>query len=151
MSEFEFRTVPLQHTAVVKVTTAMDKIGESMGTAFASAFAAIGKAGIAPAGPPTCKYTAWTEDSVSYEAGVPVALPFAADGDVVAGEIGGGEVAVGMHVGPYGGLSQTYGKMQAWIESQGRKPAEVMWEAYVNDPDQTDPAELATEIFWPVE
>ena len=107
MSEFEFRTVPLQHTAVVQVTTTPDRIGETMGEAIGKAFAAVGKAGVAPVGPIITKYTAYSEESVSYEIGVPVAAPFAGDGDVVAGQIGGCEAAVGMHVGPYDTLGET--------------------------------------------
>jgi effector-binding domain-containing protein len=151
MSEFEFRTVPLQHTAVVVVTTSTDRIGERMGEAFGKVFAALGKADIAPAGPAVCKYTAFSGDSVTYEAGVPVAAPFSGDGEVVAGEVGGCSAAFGMHVGPYDKLVETYGRMQAWLEGQGRKPGSVMWESYLDDPDTTPAAELRTEICWPAE
>jgi effector-binding domain-containing protein len=151
MSGFEFRTVPLQHTAVVKVTTTTDKIGESMGEAIGKAFAAVGRAGAAPIGPVMTKYTAYSEESVSYETGVPVAAPFAGDGEVGAGEIGGCEAAVGMHVGPYDTIGQTYGQLQAWIESQGRTPSVVMWESYLDDPQTTDASKLRTEVFWPLE
>ena len=122
-----------------------------MGEAFGKVFAAVGKAGRQPAGPPMCKYTAYSEETVSYEAGVPVAAPFSGDGDVVAGEIGGCSAAVGMHVGPYDKLAETYGRMQTWLEGQGRKPSTVMWEAYLDQPDTTPPAELRTEIYWPAE
>jgi effector-binding domain-containing protein len=149
MSEFEFRTIPLQHTAVVRVTTSTEKIGETMGEAIGKAFAGVGKAGVPPTGPVICKYTAFSDGSVTYEAGVPVAAPFADEGEVVAGEIGGDVVAVGMHVGPYDKLVETYGRMQAWIESQGKKPSTVMWEAYLDDPGETEPSQLRTEIFWP--
>ena len=151
MSRFEFRSVPLQHTAVVRVTTPPDRISQTMGPAFEAAFAALGAAGVAPAGPACCKYTAFSEDSVTFEAGVPVAAPFAGDGEVVGGEIGGCTAAVGLHVGPYDRLAETYGEMQAWLEGQGRKPATVMWESYLNDPDTTAPEELRTEIYWPPE
>lgn len=151
MPEFEFRTLPLQHTAVVGVTTPTDKIGETMGEAIGKAFAAIGKAGVAPAGPVICKYTEWSEGSVTYETGLPVAEPFPGEGEAEAGEIGGCEAAVAMHVGPYDKLVETYGKLQAWIEGQARKPSKIMWEAYLDDPDETDPSQLRTEIFWPVE
>ncbi len=122
-----------------------------MGEAFAKVFARLGEAGVAAAGPPMCKYTAYAEDSITYEAGLPVAEPFGGEGDVVAGEIGGGKAAVGMHIGPYGKLGETYGQMQAWLEAQGLKPSTVMWESYLNDPDTTEPEQLRTEVYWPVE
>ena len=151
MSDFEFRSAPLQHTAVVVVTTSTERISESMGEAFSKAFAAVGQAGVKPVGPAICKYTDWGEDSVIFEAGVPLAAPFVGGEEVVAGEIGGCVAAVGMHVGPYGKLVETYGRMQSWIEGLGREPSTILWEAYLNDPDTTPPAELRTEIHWPVE
>jgi effector-binding domain-containing protein len=151
MAEFEIRDVPRQDTAVVHVSTEIANIGSSMGEAFHKAMAAVGKAGVAPAGPPMCKYLAYSGDRVEYEAGVPVAAPFAGDDDVRAGEVGGCQAAVAMHVGPYDKLGETYGKLQAWIESQGKKPSAVMWESYLSDPQTTDPSEIRTEIFWPFE
>ena len=151
MSEFEFRSVPSQPTAVVVVTTSTARIGEAMGEAFGAVFAAVGKAGVAPVGPAMCKYTAFSADSVTFEAGVPVAIPFAGDGAVVGSEVGGGTAAVGIHVGPYDKLSETYGRMQAWLEAQGKTPSSVMWESYLNDSDSTPPEELRTEIYWPAE
>ena len=151
MSQFEFRSVPRQHTAVVVVTTPTARISEAMGQAFGTVFAAVGRLGATPVGPAMCRYTAYTEESVTFEAGVPVAEPFPGDGDVVGSEIGGVEAAVAVHVGPYDTLAQTYGALTAWIESRGRRPGSVMWELYLNDPDTTPPDQLRTEIFWPAE
>ena len=151
MSQFEIRVMPRQQTAVVVVTTPTGSISGAMGQAFGTVFAALGRLGIAPAGPALCKYTAYSEESVTFEAGVPLAEPFAGDGDVVGSEVGGVEAAVAVHVGPYDTLTRTYGALQSWIESQGRKPGVVMWELYLNDPDTTPPDQLQTEIYWPVE
>jgi effector-binding domain-containing protein len=150
MSDIEMRETPVQHTAVVRVTTTTDRISHAMGGAFEKVFAALGKAGVAPSGPAITKYTHYSEQEVTFEAGVPVAAPFPGDGDVVAGEIGGCTAAVTTHVGPYSGLAETYGKLQAWMEAAGHKPSMMMWEAYQNDPDTTEPQQLRTEIFWPV-
>ena len=80
-----------------------------------------------------------------------VTAPFTGDGEVAAGELGGGEAAVGMHVGPYDTLHETYSAMQAWIVSQGRRPSSSMWEVYLTDPEQEpDPAKWQTEVYWPV-
>jgi effector-binding domain-containing protein len=152
MPEFEIRSVPRHDTAVVRVSTPTDQISQAVGPAMGAAFAAVGKAGAIPVGPPLCKYLTYSETSVEFETGVPVAAPFPGDGDVRAGEVGGCEAAVGVHVGPYDTIGQTYQKLQAWIEGQGRKPATVMWESYLTDPQQEpDSSKWRTEICWPVE
>jgi AraC family transcriptional regulator len=152
MAQFEFRTIPHQHTAVVRVRTTPEGIPQAMGEAIPKAFHAVTRAGSQPAGPPFTKYTSFDESSVEFETGLPVTAPFGGLDDVVAGELGGCEAAVTMHVGPYDTIGQTYGALQGWIESQGRRPSAIMWERYLSDPDaEPDPSKWMTEVVWPVE
>jgi effector-binding domain-containing protein len=152
MPQFEFREVPHQDTAVVHAKVPRDGIAEAMARALPAAFAAVGRAGGQPVGAPFAKYLAFGDDGVEFEAGIPVATPFARDGDVQPGEIGGGTAAFAVHAGSYETLGETYATLRTWIEGQGRTPSTTMWESYVTDPgDMADPSALRTEIYWPVE
>ena len=151
MAQFEIRTIPLQHTAVVHVRTTPKDISQAMGEAFPKAFAAVANAGVQPAGPPFTKYTFYSESSVECETGVPVAGPFAGIDDVVPGELGGCKAAVTMHVGPYDTIGATYGALQGWMADQGHKPSAIMWEHYLSDPAaEPDSSKWQTEVIWPV-
>jgi effector-binding domain-containing protein len=151
MSQFEIRPVPRQHTAVVHLHCRPEDISTTMGGGFGRVFAAIGKAGVVPAGPVFARYFEFSDQSVDFECGVTVAMPFPGEGDVQPGELGGGVAAVGMHIGPYDTLAQTYGQLQAWIASQGRQPGSSMWEVYLTDPEEEpDAARWRTEVYWPV-
>jgi AraC family transcriptional regulator len=151
MSQFEIRDVPLQDAAVIHLSCRPDAISETMGPAFGKLFESVGRSGGVTAGPVFARYFAFSDDLVDYECGIALAAPYTWNGEVQAGQIGGCEAAVGMHIGPYDRLPETYAAMQAWIEGQGRKPGAVMWEVYLNDPDQVpDPAEWRTEVYWPV-
>ena len=91
------------------------------------------------------------EAPFEFEAGVPVATPIAGGDEVQPGELGGVEAAVGMHIGPYDTLEQTYTAMMEWITTQGRTVAGPMWETYLTDPDtEPDPQAWRTEVFIPV-
>ena len=90
MPRFEFRVVPRQGTAVVHVNVPREGIAGAMADALPATFAAVGRAGGQPAGPPFAKYFRFDEEGVEFEAGIPVAMPFVRDGDVQPGEIGGG-------------------------------------------------------------
>ena len=150
MSDYEIRSIPRQDTAVVAVTSPLDGISESMGKAFEKTFHALGDAGVGPAGPPFARYFNM-EEPFEYEAGVTVSTPFAGSDEVKPGEIGGVEAAVGMHIGPYDTLEQTYTAMMEWITRQGRTVAGPMWETYLTDPDtEPDPQAWRTEVFIPV-
>ena len=153
MSEFEIRSVPRQDTAVVRVTTTPEAIAESMGQALSKAYAAATSSGGAVVGPPFTRYFSFGE-TIDYEAGVPVAAPFepAGDDEVKPAEIGGGEAAVAMHVGPYDTISETWEALSTWVETQGRKVASPPWEAYLTDPStEPDPANWRTEVYQPLE
>ena len=150
MSSSQIRFVPRQDTAVVAVTSPLDGISESMGKAFEKIFQALGAAGVEPAGPPFARYFNMDEP-FEFEAGVPVATPFAGGHEVKPSAIGGVEAAVGMHVGPYDTLGQTYTAMMEWITAQGRSVAGPMWETYLTDPStEPDPQAWRTEVFIPV-
>lgn len=151
MSQFEIRQVPHQDTAVIHMRCRPEDISATMGEAFGRIFAAVGQAGATPAGPVFTRYFEFGPESVDFECGVAVAAPFPGLGDVQPGELGGGEAAVGLHIGPYDSLHVTYSQMQAWIVAQGRRPASTMWEVYLTDPEEEpDPARWRTEVYWPV-
>jgi effector-binding domain-containing protein len=152
MSEFEIRDVPRQDTAVIHLSCPPDAISTTMGPAFGRLFASVGRSGGVPAGPVFARYFSFSEELVDFECGVALVAPYSADGDVTASHIGGCQAAVGLHVGPYDRLHESYAAMQAWIEAHGRRPGAVMWEVYLSDPgSEPDPATWRTEIFWRVE
>lgn len=64
-------------------------------------------------------------------------------------EIAGGEFAVLTHVGPYAQLCFAYQWLYGeWLPTSGRETGDApVFEVYMNDPRETAPAELVTEIW----
>jgi AraC family transcriptional regulator len=88
---------------------------------------------------------------MTIECGVPLAMPGAGDGDIVAGELPGGPVASTVHAGPYEQLGETYRALERWMVEQGLRPAGAPWESYVTDPaEHPDPADWRTLVHWPI-
>ena len=92
-------------------------------------------------------------EKIRYDACVTVGDDFNAEGDVGVQTLPGGEFAVVTHEGPYEGLSQTYAALFGqWLPSSGRElRSEPSLEFYFNDPDGTDPEDLLTDIYAPLE
>jgi AraC family transcriptional regulator len=92
-------------------------------------------------------------EKIRYDACVTVDSDFAAEDDVGVQTIGGGEYAVTTHVGPYEMLGQTYAKLLGqWLPRSGRElRSEPSLEFYLNAPESTDPQDLITDIFAPLE
>jgi AraC family transcriptional regulator len=59
-------------------------------------------------------------------------------------------VASIIHRGPFSTIGDTYNKLKSWIASNGYKVAGPCEEVYLTEPGNTPPAELMTEIRFPV-
>jgi effector-binding domain-containing protein len=158
MSEFEIRDEPRRRTAVVHGSLAPDGIPAFMSRAFPAVFHAITAAGFVPGDAPFSRYFAFGPDRIELETGAPIAdvpgLPeraFEGGGEVQPGELPAGPVAVGVHTGPYETIGETYRRMLAWVDEQGREPSGAMWEVYLTDPSaEPDPAKWRTRVFIPL-
>lgn len=66
-------------------------------------------------------------------------------------EVPGGKHAVALHKGPYAELPRTYDALFAWLAASGEEPADApLFEVNLNNPSNTAPAELLTEICLPL-
>ena len=92
-------------------------------------------------------------EKVRYDACITVDSDFVAQDDVGVQTIGGGEYAVTTHVGPYHLLGQTYAQLLGqWLPRSGRElRSEPSLEFYLNAPESTDPQDLITDIYAPLE
>ena len=72
------------------------------------------------------------------------------EGDIQAGEIPGGMAATCMHIGPYDKITAAYEALGQWMQSNGRQGTGVCYEIYLNDPQQTPPEQLQTQILFPI-
>lgn len=151
MPDIEIRSIPRQHTAAIRISSPTEQIAEAMSGAFPKLYEAITAAGAVPAGPPLARYFSFGGPVIEFECAAPVANPFTAEGEVEPGEIGGGEAAVTMHVGPYDTIGETWESMAEWVKQQGREMVGPGWESYLTDPGaEPDPAKWMTEVFMPV-
>lgn len=90
---------------------------------------------------------------VRYDACVTVDRNFVPEGEMGVQEIEGGEYAVVTHFGAYGKFGETYAKLLGeWLPRSGRalRTAPCL-EVYLNDPEGTDPEDLLTDIYAPLE
>jgi len=91
-------------------------------------------------------------DKLRYDACIGVPDKFEPEGEIGVQEIAGGPYAKTVHKGPYERIGQTYAALMGqWIPAQNREPANApCLEVYLNNPQQTPPEELMTEVFVPL-
>ncbi len=92
-------------------------------------------------------------EKIRYDACITVDDDFVAEGEVGVQTLAGGDYAVVTHTGPYNTVGQTYTKLFGqWLPQSGRElRSEPSLEFYLNDPESTDPADLLTDIYAPLE
>lgn len=103
---------------------------------------------IVPDGPPLALYRDYHEGTVTLDVGFPVPESGAgkATGEIMAGQTPSGPAYKAVHRGPYDTLVETY---EALEDSGTLRPPLLSWEVYVNDPADTAPRDLVTEIYFP--
>lgn len=156
----EYIDFPGTPTAVVRrEALPVAEMVEFMDSTFRALGAAIGAGLVAPTGPAFSRYDTEFTDTVTIEAGFPIAEPLA--GPIEAAEPGGPtvvgsslpacELATAKHIGPYDGLPEAWAEFAGRIAASGRALGMPVWEAYDTEPTpDTDPATLVTGLAVPV-
>ena len=148
----ERREMTAQLFLFVRLKVARSEISKAIAEGLGKAFPYVMQAGLPIAGRPTARYLTSGPGLLDMQVGVPIAVPALGAGDVQAGELPGGAIAVGLHAGPYDQLSDTYAAMERWMDANGYRPSGGPWESYVTDPgDVPDTKDWRTEVYWPIE
>jgi AraC family transcriptional regulator len=92
-------------------------------------------------------------ERIRYDACVTVDESFVPEADIGTQIIAGGDYAMTTHFGPYHKLGETYAQLfGAWLPRSGRELRAVpCFEVYLNDPQTTEPEDLLTDIYIPLQ
>jgi AraC family transcriptional regulator len=92
-------------------------------------------------------------EKIRYDACVTVDETFVPEGEIGVQVIPGGEYAVTTHFGPYQKLGDTYTRLLGqWLPRSGRELRSTpCFEVYLNDPQSTEPEDLITDIYAPLQ
>jgi AraC family transcriptional regulator len=92
-------------------------------------------------------------EKIRYDACVTVDRDFQPRNEVGVETLAGGDYAITTHLGPYENLNQTYARLFGqWLPASGRElRSEPSLEVYLNAPESTDPEDLVTDIYAPLE
>ncbi|HZM58727.1 MAG TPA: AraC family transcriptional regulator [Vicinamibacterales bacterium] len=147
----ERRDLAAQPFLFVRLKAGRHEIANAIAEGLGKAFPYVMQAGLPIAGRPTARYLTAGPGLFDMQVGVPVAVSSPGAGDVQAGELPGGPIAVGVHAGGYDQLGETYAAMERWMDANGYRPGGAPWESYVTDPGEfPDSKDWRTEIYWPV-
>ena len=147
----EKKTLAPQQVLVMKRTIKPDGIAPALSEMFPALVGYAHRSGIAMAGPLFARYLTMGRDEWIIEAGIPVAGPASAEGEIKAETLPGGPAAVAVHSGPYDKLREAHQAIHEWLKAQKLEAAGPPRESYLTDPGQhPDPKDWKTEVIVPL-
>lgn len=133
-----------------RVHARLDAVGTVVPAAYAELFAALREAHVTPAGMPFLVASEPSGGEMDIELGVPCADP-PARGDLIAGTLPGGRVAVHTFTGRYEDIGPVYMSLAEWIRVSGLESAGPPREVHLTGPeDVARPEDHVTEVVWPI-
>lgn len=141
---------PAQPTLAIRTRTPVQSLPQVLGQAYGAIMQYAGRLGFQPSGAPFVAYYNMNMEDLDIEIGFPFEQRPAGKGNVLASEIPGGKAAACLHVGPYDQVGAAYEALHQWMQAEGHMPTGVAYEFYLNDPQVTPPAELQTQVVFPL-
>lgn len=149
--------VPAMTVAYVSRNSAVAEIATTIGAAYGTVNAFLAAHDLQPNGVPLAITSAWDEKTWTFDAGVPVSGPPAAlaaarkvDGEVKLVDLPATRALKAEHVGPYDTTQMAYERLIKLQKDQQLTENGRMWEEYPNDPQNTPPEQLVTNVYLPV-
>lgn len=130
-----------------------EEIRRTIEHAFAQLTEAIARGGVRAKGAPRAHYHYRDGAETGFELGFPIVADDASAAKragLGVGQTFSGNAFSMVHEGPYAELSKAYKRLEQELSAQGFSGSGDTWEVYLNDPDNTPPAELRTQIYWPI-
>jgi effector-binding domain-containing protein len=103
-----------------------------------------------PVGAPFVAYYNMDMQALDVEIGIPVARALPGKDTIYAGEIPAGKYATCVHTGPYDAAGAAYTALTQFVMENGYEATGVAYEVYLNDPSNTPPEGLMTQILFPL-
>lgn len=107
----------------------------------------LGQLGQNPSGAPFAAYYNMDMQNLHVEIGFLSSSKVPGKGNIQPGLIPGGKAASCLHVGPYSAIGNAHDALHHWVTEKGYESAGVYYEIYLNNPADTPPEALQTQIF----
>ena len=143
----EFETRP---TLSIRFRSPVQDLSQHFGRVYGSIIQYLGELGEQPVGAAFGAYYNMDMQNLDVELGFPVSKELPGKEGIKASHIPGGKFAVVLHTGPYDKVGPAYEALTKWIAENGYEPTGVVYEFYLNDPMQTKPEDLKTQVMFPL-
>ncbi len=146
--QIELKDQSAQPVLSVRTRTSVENLPQVLGQNYGAIAQYLGELGEPPSGAPFAGYFNMDMQDLDVEIGFPVARALPGSGEIQAGQITAAKVAICLYTGPYSDIEPAYNEIMQWVGDNGHEATGVVYEFYLNDPAQTPPEELQTQILF---
>ena len=146
----EIKDRAAQPTLAIRTKIAIQELPATLGMSYGAIGQYLGMMGAAPVGAPFVAYYNMDVQALDVEIGMPVARALPGKDAIYAGEIPAGKYATCVHTGPYDAIEPAYTALTQFVMEKGYEATGVAYEVYLNDPTNTPPEALMTQILFPL-
>ena len=140
-----------QLTAVVHLIVPRNEISTVMGPAIHEVLAVLSAQEISCAGSCFSYHMTRPTDIFNFEVGFPITSVIKPVGRVKMSKLPAALIVRTFYQGSYEGLASAWAEFCSWIETEGHKPEDSLWETYLSGPESgSDPSLWRTELNRPL-
>ena len=133
-------------TLTARLSTPVSELPARLGEIYGEIGALFESGKAVCAGAPFVIYHNMDMDNLDIEAGYPVETSPEDSERLKNSTLPGGDQAEMLYTGPYTNLGPAYEKLTAYVAENGREPLNIVYEEYLNSPEDTTPDKLQTNI-----
>lgn len=136
----------------VRSANEANAIGVALGVAWSRISGFMHAQGVKRAAPPVAIYRGVENGTLLLDAAIPVdRLDVPPAGPIRTGHLQAGRAMKAHYQGPHAGLAAVHSQLASYLAAAGLRQDGDAWEQYVSDPGQTAPADLITEVYYPIQ
>ena len=132
----------------IRTRTPVSGLKNFLGEAYESIMLYTADLGGEFAGPPYAAYYNMDMQDLDIEAGFPVTKKLPAKGIIQSNEIPAGYYAATLHIGSYPESEKAYAELSEWVKKNGYQPTGLVYEFYLNDPNEIPEDQLQEQILY---
>jgi len=149
-SKCELKYQDTQPVLSIRTRSSVQNLPQVLGESYKRIMQYLGELGELATGAPFVAYYNLDMQNLDIEIGFPVAKKLPNKDNIEESEIPSGKFASYLHIGSYSEIEPAYNELTQWIQQNGYEPTGVAYEFYLNDPSETPPEELKTQIMFPL-
>ena len=144
----EFKERETQPSMSIRTKASVQDLPQVLGKSYGAIAQYVGELGVYPAGPPFVVYFNMDMQNLDIEIGFPVSKKLPDKAEIKVSEIPAGKYASCLYTGPYNEIEPAYNALTQYMNDNGYESTGIAIEVYLNDPSQTPPQDLKTEILF---